>query len=62
MSFQGIQYTVSDLLSAMSQTNGDDPIRAIILTDAGKGFCSSTNINLLRSITNEDFANTPPVH
>ena len=49
-----------ELFEAMSDANDDSEVRVIVLTGAGKGFCSGADISLLQSITSEDFQNTPP--
>jgi enoyl-CoA hydratase/carnithine racemase len=49
-----------ELFEAMTRANNDSEVRVIILTGAGKGFCSGADISLLQSITSEDFQNTPP--
>ncbi len=47
-----------ELFDAMTGANQDDEVRVIILTGAGKGFCSGADISLLQSLQGEDFENT----
>ena len=52
------QLMENELFDAMKTANDDTEVRVIILTGAGKGFCSGADISLLQSINQEDFQNT----
>ncbi len=49
----------NELFSAIRDAHESDQVRVIVLTGAGKGFCSGADISLLQSINEEDFTATP---
>lgn len=54
------QVMEEELFAAMGEANENSDVRVIVLTGAGKGFCSGADLSLLQSITSEDFEKTPP--
>ena len=49
-----------EVFDAMKTAHHDDEVRVIILTGAGKGFCSGADISLLQSLQAEDLDQTTP--
>ena len=49
------QVMENELFGALQAANDCDDVRVIVLTGAGKGFCSGADISLLQSINSENF-------
>lgn len=46
----------NELLDALRTADGDDDVRVIVLTGAGKGFCAGADLELLQTVTGTDWA------